>query len=295
MGTTDRSLSVRLRPMTHADIPLGMRLKELAGWNQTAVDWRLLLDAGRGWVAAHSGVEVGTATLLPYGDAFSWIGMVLVDPAWRRRGVGTALLHTAIDAARAHGIARLDATPQGAPLYEALGFRPEYGISRMVRRQASHDAPPADAPAVTDEVLPLDGATLADAVRFDAPIFGAERRTVLAALASEARRYAFGWSRGGEIRGYCLGRSGSSAEQIGPVVAESPEGARALLTAALRACPDRPVIVDALDDQVGWIAHLSGLGFTTERPFVRMALGAGERLPLGDPTRIYAIAGPELG
>ncbi len=26
--------------MTKADIPAGMRLKEIAGWNQTAADWK---------------------------------------------------------------------------------------------------------------------------------------------------------------------------------------------------------------------------------------------------------------
>ena len=34
------STSVSIRTMRAADIPLGMRLKQLAGWNQTEADWR---------------------------------------------------------------------------------------------------------------------------------------------------------------------------------------------------------------------------------------------------------------
>ena len=36
---------MRLRIMTMADIPAGMRLKEIAGWNQTAADWKRFLEA----------------------------------------------------------------------------------------------------------------------------------------------------------------------------------------------------------------------------------------------------------
>src|SRR2546426_10308735 len=37
--------TARLRVMTEADIPAGMRLKELAGWNQTPSDWERFLRA----------------------------------------------------------------------------------------------------------------------------------------------------------------------------------------------------------------------------------------------------------
>jgi GNAT superfamily N-acetyltransferase len=279
-----------LREMIVADIPLGMRLKALAGWNQTAADWRLLLDAGRGWVAAVDGVEVGTATLVTYGAAFSWIGMVLVDPAYRRRGIGTALLHTAIAAARARGVPRLDATPQGAPLYAGLGFRAEYGIQRMLR--------PSGAPELlrdrTDrQPSALTPDRLQRVVRYDAPVFGADRRRVLAALRRRASDSAFLWIEDEMVRGYVLARDGSHADQIGPLVAETADIARALLVAALGARSDRPVVVDVLADHPGWIASLAELGFRVQRPFTRMAYGVGPSP--GDPKRQFAIAGPELG
>ena len=34
---------LHIRPITPADIPSGMDLKTLAGWNQTETDWRALL------------------------------------------------------------------------------------------------------------------------------------------------------------------------------------------------------------------------------------------------------------
>ena len=53
-----------------------------------------------------------------------WLANLYVDPAFRRRGIGSALVHAAEDAARAAGHARLYLyTPNQERLYAALGWR----------------------------------------------------------------------------------------------------------------------------------------------------------------------------
>ena len=51
---------------------------------------------------------------------------VYVEPAWRRRGVGEALMRAVLDALAARGIRRivLHASDHGRGLYERLGFVP---------------------------------------------------------------------------------------------------------------------------------------------------------------------------
>lgn len=111
-----------LRMMTKLDIPSGMRLKEIAGWNQTVQDWERFLTASPGgcFVAEFDGKVCGTATTISYEERFAWVGMVLVDPEFRGRGVGTKLLVRAIEHLDAGKIStiKLDATPLGKPLYE---------------------------------------------------------------------------------------------------------------------------------------------------------------------------------
>src|ERR1700683_884599 len=122
-------MSLQIRVMTPADVPAGMRLKDLAGWNQTEQDWRRFLEAAPDgcFVAEWSGQVAGTVTTISYENRFAWIGMVLVDPQLRGKGVGTALLERAMDYLDASGVPclKLDATPQGRPIYERLGFRAE--------------------------------------------------------------------------------------------------------------------------------------------------------------------------
>jgi predicted N-acetyltransferase YhbS len=71
-----------------------------------------------------------------------------VDPAHSRRGLGTRLVQSVIDAARGGGFAGLTLTtfkdiPWNGPFYEKMGFRVmdsttvSQGIAEIVRREAS--------------------------------------------------------------------------------------------------------------------------------------------------------------
>ena len=97
---------VHLRAMRADDVPAGLRLCRLAHWNQVAADWQCFLASSPGGcrVALDDvGRVIGTVATMPYGAEFSWIGMVLVDPQHRRGGIGTRLLHEALDAAGRRG------------------------------------------------------------------------------------------------------------------------------------------------------------------------------------------------
>ena len=89
---------LRIRGMTVADIPLGMRLKEQAGWNQVEADWRRLLDLQPDgcFVAELDGIPAGTVTTCRFGPV-AWVAMMLVDESFRSRGIGRALMSRALD------------------------------------------------------------------------------------------------------------------------------------------------------------------------------------------------------
>src|SRR5258705_1298735 len=90
-------IEVRLRRYSH--IPAALRLNELAQWNQTENDWlRLLRLEPNGCFCATIGDEVvATTTTTTYGHELAWIGMVLVDPEFRRLGIATRLMRLAFD------------------------------------------------------------------------------------------------------------------------------------------------------------------------------------------------------
>src|SRR5262249_24073287 len=125
---------IRIRPMSVADIPLGMRLKHQAGWNQTEADWGrfLELEPEGCFVAEWDGAPAGTVTTCIFGPV-AWVAMVLVETCLRGRGIGKALMQHALGFLDERGIhsIRLDATRLGRPLYELLGFAAEYSLDRL--------------------------------------------------------------------------------------------------------------------------------------------------------------------
>lgn len=280
---------IELRLMSPQGIALGMRLKSLAGWNQLASDWELLLNVGDkgNFVALYHGKEAGTVITLPYQHRFSWIGMVLVDPAFRGLGIGTTLLNKAIACAKGKGTIRLDATPQGKKLYETLGFQTERELVRMERPASKELLPPSQ----NCKIVSID--LLHQLVKADTAVFGANRGKVLNHLFHHAPQYAFYIEKKGIVTGYCLGRSGSNFEQIGPIIAENQHDARALLLTAMVSCYHKPVIVDVLTENTPWLDILESLEFKIQRPLIRMYLG--ELTHPGNPALQYAITGPELG
>ena len=205
LGWSRFSEVLTLRPMTHADIALGMRLSAIAGWNQVAADWEMLLaaSAGGSWVALWEGTPAGTVTTVTYQQRFGWAGMVLVAPSFRRKGIGTALLNAAIAHASAVGTVRLDATPEGEQLYTKLGFHPEHRLIRMHRPSTPQETAQVSAPQNLPGNSPLVSPGF---VTYDAPIFGADRGSILHALRRRAAQYARVINAQNRIAGYCLGR-----------------------------------------------------------------------------------------
>src|SRR4029079_18934901 len=108
---------ISIREMTPEDIGAGLRLCRASGWNQTERDWLFFLrtDVHGALVAEEDGRVIGTTATLPYGP-FTWISMVLVDPAARGRGVATTLLQRALGLVERNAVPRLDATPSGEPI-----------------------------------------------------------------------------------------------------------------------------------------------------------------------------------
>jgi GNAT superfamily N-acetyltransferase len=286
--------SMRLRVMTSADIPAGMRLKERAGWNQTAADWRRFLESSReGCFVAEVGTQVcGTVTTMTFGDRFAWIGMVLVDPEYRGRGFGTALLERAIDHLDEHNLSalKLDATPQGKPLYEKLGFQSEYEIGRWTRRQPPSDSTTLASGAVRKSASPV---LLETICAFDRDVFGADRSALLKSLHHDAPELTQGILAAGTLAGYALGRRGSFADHLGPWMASDADTARQLLEAFLATSSRETQIVDCLGARPACQDLLTSCGFSYTRPLIRMFRGSND-YP-GRPELLYAILGPEFG
>lgn len=279
-------MDVKLRLMTIEDIPEGMRLKDLAGWNQTAADWERFISSNpEGCFSAEcEGSVIGTATSIVYEGRFAWIGMVMVEQRHRSRGIGTALLNRAIMHLDSRNVPciKLDATPQGKILYEKLGFVPEHEVERWMLRRESNLFASGKSHAEIGDVLSLDRA-----------VFGADRNELLRSLAETAPDLTLVSRRDTDIEGYAFGRRGSLADQLGPWMARNEKAAAALLDEFVCRSGRDLLFVDCLRQNPWATPLVKARGFEFSRPLTRMFRGRNE-YP-GQPELLCAILGPEFG
>jgi GNAT superfamily N-acetyltransferase len=279
-----------IRLMTPADIPAAMKLKECAGWNQTEQDWAnvLVLEPEGCWVWEEENILAGSTTAICFGKDLAWIGMVLVLPEFRGRGIARGLMEQALQFLQTRGVhcVKLDATDMGRPLYLKLGFEDEAVIERWGR--------PAGLPPISaSEAAPAPIASADDIAELDTEALGTDRRPLLQQLLA-----AFP-GRGFRLPGgYLMTRPGANADFVGPCVADSSQTARVLIEEALRRWADRPFFWDLLPENPSARELASALGFECKRKLVRMALSGGacdeftRKFAIG---RTFAAAGFEYG
>jgi GNAT superfamily N-acetyltransferase len=289
-----------LRLLTVDDLDDAVRLSTIVGWNQRPDDWRILLQIARttAFAAVIDEGLAATAIGIDY-RRFWWIAMMLVNPSYRRHGLGRRLLEAAMAAAPANLPIRLDATALGRPLYLQYDFEDESSISRHVRNGKPAVGPDSGAVRRGVDVRPMELSDVAIIIAEDKKIFGGDRAAVLEWAFHDAPQYAHAGHSGDAPTHYCFGRRGRLFDQIGPVVAGDERTAQALVAAALDAAGDRPVVVDAFDQHIAFAAWLRSRGFAVQRPLIRMCRRGRfnePTTPIASSSLVeFAIFGPEFG
>jgi predicted GNAT family N-acyltransferase len=278
-----------------------MELSRAANWNQTPEDWyRIIQLSTEGCLCIEdAGKIVATATLLPFGTRLAWIGMVLTRPEYRRQGLAKRLMEGLIAIAERRGIhtLKLDATEEGRPLYENLGFVVEKTVERWGRDGG--ELIPAKVGVDHDDVAEQDHSRslhISDELfALDAEAFGVPRKRLLEVLSNSGNSNA-------TLDGYALSRHGSAARYLGPCVTRSGAEASLLIAAHFE---DAANIRGEYETRksCGWywdllpanpeaVRYAQKFGFTRRRVLWRMR--RGEMMESND-AMVYAIAGFELG
>jgi ribosomal protein S18 acetylase RimI-like enzyme len=237
---------VRMRPMGDVDLERVLELRSVVRW---AADPRAF-DLLRGmrearWAVAEAsdGSLAGMVGAVPLGR----IGVLChlaVRADHRNLGLGVRLSAWAVAYLRSQGaeVIRLYSTRQAEGLYRSLGFRP--CAPRTVYRL--DEATRAGGREEVDgyRVGTLSFGDLPELYGLDHWSYGADRSALIfATLRLHPGGGLIARDSSGRIKGYLLRSYSERVDRIGPFVASTPDVARLLLAAALRAGGGSPVEV----------------------------------------------------
>lgn len=259
-----------LRDATDDDVGALSALRRSVGWD--ALDWalRAVLEspAGRFVVVENERHEiVASGSAMDYGE-LGFIGNMIVVDGYRRRGIGSAVLTRLMEHLRDAGCRRLElyATADGRHLYRRHGFD-------LVGPSVLAHLPRGSVPkGARSEVVTAGPAVLDELAAYDAARFGGDRRELLARWLADPARPLRMAREAGSVVGYAWLRP--DGERVGPLLADRPEVAEALLADAFEAMPTAARLrLNLPDGNRAGAAWLEGLGLELEPWDGRMGLG----------------------
>jgi GNAT superfamily N-acetyltransferase len=168
---------LQLRPLVRAELDLVVEWAAAEGWNPGRADAAVFWETDpEGFVGVHRGGELaGAGAIVSYGGQFGFMGLFIVRPELRGRGLGRRLWFLRRDALLARlrrGAAiGMDGVFDMQDFYADGGFRLSH---RNLRMRGLGEPGPAD-PALR----PLSGMPFAEVAAFDRVHFGVERAAFL--------------------------------------------------------------------------------------------------------------------
>jgi hypothetical protein len=276
-----------IRPMTRAELDIGIDWAATEGWNPGLHDGDSFFaaDPSGFLVGLLDGEPVGMISAVKYGRGFGFVGFYIVRPAFRGRGHGWALWQAAMQSLQGR-VVGLDGVVGQQDNYRRSGFALAYNNVR-------HEGVPARAGQPDRDIVPLAQLPWDEVLRYDAEFFADERTTFLRHWIAQRGSTALGLMRGVRLIGYGVLRPCRAGCKIGPLFADDAALADRLLRALVARLPpgtrvqlDIPAVNPAAQALVA--AHGLAPVFQT----ARMYAGAAPALPLG---RLYGVTSFELG
>jgi hypothetical protein len=275
------------RTMAREEVALAIEWAAQEGWNPGLNDARTFpaADPQGFFVGVLEGRPVATLSVVKYGGGFAFLGLYIVHPDFRGRGLGWTLWQHGMASAGGRQIG-LDGVVAQQANYRRSGFELAW---RNVRHEGIGGIVAASDPRCVElGTLPFETVRA-----YDQAFFPGERGAFLQAWLAQPGAAAFGWVEGGRLHGYGLMRPCRRGWKIGPLFADSEAIADALYGAlAGRAAAGEPVFLDIPEPNAGAVALTRRHGMRMVFETARMYTGRPPALPL---KRTYGVTTFELG
>jgi GNAT superfamily N-acetyltransferase len=260
-----------VKQMSLEDVQFAVQITDTMNWNLTEKDFEFMmsLEPEGCFVLLYDLERVGIATTVSFGKV-GWIGNVVVNDKYRRKGAGSTLLRHAINYLKSKMVdtVGLYSYKEAVNFYTRLGFRRE--LEYTVLKGKALSLPSGEA-----NIKSLGENDVQKIIDFDSLYFGASREKLLKKIASIKGNLCCYCSENGEIFGYVMAKIYDHYAEIGPLVCKRERGdvAEALLKRVLKELDGFEVSMCLQKREEYLVNMLLNAGFREEFPVVRMFSG----------------------
>ena len=275
-----------IRTMRPSEIAIAIDWAAAEGWNPGLSDVECFAAADpEGFLVGEiDGAPAATISCVNYGSSFAFIGLYIVRKDVRGRGFGLRIW----DAAIAHAGSRvigLDGVVERQQSYQKSGFKHAYANIRYGGVVAASGCPRRDIIALAR--IPFAAVEASDAIVFPAP-----RSAFLRAWIDAQGHVGRALVRDGLLAAWGVIRPCRTGFKVGPLVADDPAGAEAVLAALLSDVGGGEIFLDVPSVNPDAVALAEGLGLAPVFETARMYTGPIAPLRL---ERVFGVTTFELG
>lgn len=280
----DDELSIRRMERKDVDFAIGLARDE--GWNPGIHDADAFYaqDPDGFLIGEVGGEPAACASMVRYGDAFAFWGLLIVRPEYRGRGYGLAISKAALD----HAVDRIIGGDGVVAMQQK--YRDRLGFEILYRNVRYRGIGGGEA---NEGLVPASEVPFDEICAYDADVFSVPRPRFLKPWLSQKDATALA-STGpdGEVRGYGVIRRCFEGHKIGPIFAETPATAAALLDGLAAAVPGEPFFFDVPEPNAAAVALAQKRKMDIVFETARIYRGGAPSVSL---ERVFGVTTFELG
>lgn len=208
----------RLRQEKIEDI---VALSSYIGWDYNREEVETIFNSGIVYGVWNERKElIASAAIILYGEKLASIGMVIVHPDYKERGIGKIITEACVKSVSAHTPIMLIATDEGKPLYEKLEFRAVSYVSKYICNSYNTKG---YCVRNEDYVMNYEEGDLEKIIKIDEYAFGTNRKEFLKKRIMQSEQCIVVKAKEQNVLGYGLSIQTPENKIIGPVVAANDE------------------------------------------------------------------------
>jgi GNAT superfamily N-acetyltransferase len=284
--TQDAHSGLMIRAMEPSELDQVIEWAAAEGWNPGIKDAACFLaaDPAGFLIGCLNNEPVAAISVVRYGNVFGFLGLYIVRPDLRGRGLGYRLWQSGMSYLEGRTVG-LDGVVAQQANYARSGFVTAHRNVRYGGVPLSDDPRDERLKAVCPDLI---GAVMA----YDRPLFPGPREAFLRCWLKPDTRIAIALVEDGAVRGYGVIRACRSGYKVGPLFAEGEREANMLFRALAAQAAGCTVFLDLPEPNEAAARLAADHGLSPVFETARMYRGGWPDLPLA---QIFGISTFELG